>query len=69
MSDYNVISKLLINILGIKLDIYFSIGLSIYIVRITINIANESIWTLVSRYLILTVVIESYDNLYSVVID
>lgn len=69
MSDYNVISKLLINILGIKLDIYFSIGLSIYIARITINIASENIWTLASRYLILTVVIESYDNLYSAVID
>lgn len=69
MLGYKVISELLTDILGIKSDIFLLISLSIYIARIIINIASESIWTLFSWHLMSTIVIESYHNLYFLVID
>ena len=61
---YGVISELSTNILGIKSDVFFSIGLLFYIARKSIKTASESIWTLISKYLISTILIESHDDLY-----
>ena len=43
ISDYNIISKLLINVLKIKPDIFLLISILFYIIRITINIVNKRI--------------------------
>lgn len=66
---YSVISELSTNILGIKSEFFFLIGLLFYIARKSIKTANESIGTLVSEYLISTVSIESHDPLYTFVMN
>ena len=69
VSGYDIISKFSINVLKIKPDIFLSISILFYIMRMTVNITSKRIWTLVSWYLMSMIIIEFFDDLYFLVMD
>jgi len=69
VSSYDVIFDYATIILDFQSDLFLSIELFLYIAKTTIDIACESITTLISRYFLSSVTIENYDDLYFCVLN
>lgn len=66
---YDIISELSMNLLGMKPDVFLSIGLYFYVGKRIISGASEFISTLGARYFMSTIVIECSDDLYFFVLN